>query len=64
MAFRWGIPKASEYPDSPPDQFRHNRPFFLVFVLRTFTYITFRDTAARDIEPNLPPPPPRRARRE
>ena len=51
---------ANEDPDSIPDQFRHNRPFFLVFALAfviaagTFMYILFRDTEAHDIERNLP----------
>ncbi|MTH78663.1 hypothetical protein [Paracoccus aestuariivivens] len=52
---------ANEDPDSIPEQFRQNRPFFMVFALAfvialgTFLYILSRDTESRDIERNLPP---------
>lgn len=52
---------ANEDPDSIPEQFRQNRPFFVVLALAiliaigAFLYVLFADTETRDIGRNLPP---------
>ncbi len=46
---------ANEDPDSIPEQFRHNRPFFMVFALAiviavsAFLYVLFSDADEHDV---------------
>lgn len=52
---------ANEDPDSIPEQFRQNRPFFMVFALAiviavgAFLYVLFSDTEENDVGRNMPP---------
>ena len=52
---------ANEEPDSIPEQFRQNRPFFMVFALAiviavgAFLYVLFSDTEENDVGRNMPP---------
>lgn len=52
---------ANEDPDSIPEQFRQNRPFFMVFALAiviavgAFLYVLFSDAEEKDVGRNMPP---------
>ncbi|WP_374636551.1 hypothetical protein [Paracoccus sp. (in: a-proteobacteria)] len=52
---------ANEDPDSIPEQFRQNRPFFMVFALAiviavcAFLYVLFSDAEESDVGRNMPP---------
>ena len=52
---------ANEDPDSIPEQFRQNRPFFMVFALAiviavgAFLYVLFSEAEENDVGRNMPP---------
>lgn len=56
-----GVSMANEDPDSIPEQFRQNRPFFMVAALAiviavgAFLYVLFSDPEANDVARNPAP---------
>lgn len=56
-----GVTMANEDPDSIPEQFRQNRPFFMVAALAiviavgAFLYVLSSDPEANDVGRNMPP---------